>query len=73
MESGKIKWFDKKSGYGFIQPALGSIDVFFHTSAIHGDEKHHLEKGDDVRFKSEQSPRGPEAITMIVHKLVPDT
>ncbi len=73
MKSGKIKWFDKKTGYGFIHSDSGNIDVFFHTSAIHGEGKHQLEKGDQVMFKSEESPRGPEAITITVTKLVLDS
>jgi CspA family cold shock protein len=34
MANGKIKWFNMKKGYGFIEPENGEKDVFIHISAL---------------------------------------
>ena len=34
MNTGTVKWFNSQKGFGFIQPANGSTDVFFHISSV---------------------------------------
>jgi CspA family cold shock protein len=34
MNKGKVKWFDPKKGYGFLEPDDWSKDVFVHISEV---------------------------------------
>ena len=34
MANGKVKWFNLKKGYGFIEPEDGTKDIFVHISAL---------------------------------------
>ena len=44
MIKGKVKWFNFKKGYGFIQPEDGSKDVFVHKTALKAQELIALKK-----------------------------
>ena len=57
---GKVKWFNERKGYGFIQKDDGE-DVFVHFSAIAGDGFRTLEEGQRVEFDEEQGTKGPQA------------
>jgi len=61
MAKGRVKWFDKKKGYGFIE-ADGQGDVFVHYSNIEGDGFRLLKDGEEVSFEVESSPKGPHAV-----------
>ena len=58
---GKVKWFDGKKGYGFIELEDGSGDVFVHFADIVGDGYKTLNEGDRVQFEVAQSPKGKKA------------
>ena len=60
MKEGKVKWFNDKKGYGFIEKDEGG-DVFVHFSAITGDGFRTLKEGQTVRFEEERGPKGPQA------------
>jgi CspA family cold shock protein len=60
MFEGKVKWFDPKKGFGFIQRDEGD-DVFVHFSSIEGDGFKSLEEGQKVTFEITDSDKGPQA------------
>lgn len=57
---GKVKWFDAKKGFGFIDRGEGS-DVFVHFSQIIQHGYRALEQGDAVEFELFDTNRGIQA------------
>ena len=57
---GRVKWFDDKKGYGFIEANDGS-SVFVHHSSIEGAGFKSLTEGDRVSFEVEKGAKGPSA------------
>ena len=66
-ESGTVKWFDAKKGYGFISRQQGE-DVFVHHSVISGNGYRSLDEGQNVEFDVTQGPKGLQAenVTVLV-------
>jgi CspA family cold shock protein len=57
MQIGKVKWFDNRKGFGFIEQP-GGEDVFIHFTAISGDGFRTLNDGEMVSFESVPGPKG---------------
>lgn len=55
---GKIKWYNARKGYGFIE-CEDEKELFVHRSAIPTGV--YLNEGDEVEFEVEDSDRGPKA------------
>tara|TARA_B100000315_G_C14572273_1_gene586194 strand:+ start:993 stop:1196 length:204 start_codon:yes stop_codon:yes gene_type:complete len=51
MPNGKIKWFNPKKGYGFIENDSGGKDVFVHVNALEASGIDTLAEGDAVSFE----------------------
>ena len=60
MPKGKVKWFNDKKGYGFIEME-GGKDVFVHYQSIQGDGFKTLKEGDEVNFDVTEGAKGPQA------------
>ena len=51
MPKGKVKWFNKTKGYGFIEPEEGDKDVFVHISAVKNSGMEDLDEGQELEFQ----------------------
>ena len=58
QETGRIKWFSRTKGYGFIARDSGE-DVFVHYSEIRNKDS--LSDNERVEFTVEQGKKGPQA------------
>ena len=66
MSRGKVKWFNNKKGYGFIETEDGRV-VFVHYSEIKSDRRFKtLEEGTTVEFEIVDGPKGPKAVNVVV-------
>ena len=63
-ETGKVKWFDDKKGYGMIVRERGA-DVFVHHTSIVGEGFKSLSEGDSVQFDVIQGPKGLQAKNVV--------
>ena len=61
---GKIKWFNSKKGFGFIEQETGD-DVFVHFSAIEMSGFKTLSEGERVQFEVEENDKGLSARKVI--------
>ena len=64
MNTGTVKWFDNKKGYGFIADSesdTDSKDYFVHFSEIQTDGFKTLEEGQKVEFEIGEGAKGPVA------------
>jgi len=61
---GRVKWFDEKKGFGFIEREDGN-DVFVHFRAISSAGFKTLAEGQEVEFEVEDGQKGPQATNVV--------
>jgi len=60
MSEGKVKWFNDKKGFGFIEKDDGG-DLFVHHTSIQAAGFKTLSEGQRVSFDVVQGQKGPAA------------
>jgi cold shock protein len=65
-ETGTVKWFDSKKGYGFLTRTDGEKDVFFHATDLRksGIEDEDVDEGHRFSFELATTPRGLKAVKL---------
>jgi cold shock protein len=58
MATGTVKFFNTQRGFGFIQPADGTKDVFVHISAVERAGMGALAEGQKLSFELERGRDG---------------
>ncbi len=63
MATGRVKWFNEKKGFGFIEQE-GGQELFVHHTGIAGDGFKNLYENESVDFDVEQGQKGPKAVNV---------
>jgi len=58
---GKVKWYNSRKGYGFIE-SEDKKDIFVHRNSI--PDGTYLNEGDQVEYEIEDSDKGPQATNL---------
>lgn len=61
---GKVKWFNNRRGFGFIDPEIGD-DLFVHFSAIQVEGYKTLKDGQEVEFDVVEGEKGLQAVNVV--------
>jgi cold shock protein len=64
QETGTVKWYNPKKGFGFIVRDSGGKDVFVHTSALQRAGIMGLNEGERVVVGIIEGRKGPEAVSV---------
>jgi|TARA_B110000495_G_scaffold138009_1_gene121063 CspA family cold shock protein len=61
---GKVKWFNGKKGYGFIEREDKEKDVFVHASSVRESGIKFLNENDELTFEVEEGDKGLAAVKL---------
>lgn len=58
LEPGRVKWFDKAKGFGFVNIFGSSDDIFLHVEVLRSYGMAELQQGEAISVKVSDGPRG---------------
>jgi cold shock protein len=64
--TGRVKWFDGARGFGFVASDDFGKDVFVHSTTLGASGVDRLSEGQSVSMRVVETPRGREAVTILV-------
>jgi len=64
-ETGQVKWFNEKKGFGFIINEHGD-DIFVHYKDIQGVGFKTLHENDSVSYLTDKGPKGLKALEVTI-------
>ena len=64
MPSGKIKWFNSKKGYGFINDDETKKDIFLHVSALEESKLRVLKEDQKIFYDIKEEKNKLQAINI---------
>ena len=65
--AGKVKWFNRSKGFGFVIPNDGSGDVFLPLSVLERAGHSELPDGASIVFDWTQGPKGRAVASVVDH------
>ena len=65
MNTGTVKWFSERKGYGFIVPDDGGNDLFVHHSEIQSEGTTALREGQKVEYETGKGEKGRPCATNV--------
>ncbi len=58
METGTVKWFNQRKGFGLIERENSDKDLFVHQTEVEGN----IRDGDKVEFDVGESEKSPKEV-----------
>jgi len=65
VNTGTVKWFNERKGYGFIVPDDGGNDLFVHHSEIQSEGTAALREGQKVEYEIGEGEKGRPCATNV--------